>query len=213
MKPIKLYADSPSYRELSQIVEVLRDGGVIIYPTTSGYALASDALQARAVEKICSIKKIDPKKKSLSLMFASLSDLSEYCRLNDRAFKFVKEHAESFTFILPAAGSLPRLYKHRKEVGARLVAHPVGRLILEELGNPLIVSSLPLDEDDDPEYAADPELVVERFAHQVDLIVDGGIVSSEASTIVDCTEEPFEVVRYGSGRLDADEPLLGRQTR
>lgn len=210
MKRIKLYADSPNYRDLSQIVEVLRSGGVIVYPTTSGYALACDALQARAVEKICSIKRIDPKKKALSLMFASLSSMSEYCRLSDRAFKFVKEHGESFTFILPASGSLPKLYKHRKEVGARLVAHPVGRLLLEELGNPLIVSSLPLSEDDEAEYASDPELVEERFARLVDLIVDGGIVSSEASTIVDCTEEPFEVLRYGSGRLDADEPLLKR---
>lgn len=210
MKVIKLYADSPSYRDLSEIIGVLRSGGIIIFPTTSGYALASDALQARAVEKICAIKRIDPKKKALSLMFASLSALSEYCRLSDRAFKFVKEHAESFTFILPASGSLPKLYKHRKEVGARLAVHPVGRLILEELGNPLIVSSLPLEQDDEPEYAADPELVQERFGQLVDLIVDGGITSGEGSTIVDCTEEPFEVVRYGSGRLDADEPLLTR---
>lgn len=207
---IKLYADSPSYRELAEVVEVLRSGGAIIYPTCTGYALACDALQARAVEKICSIKGIDPKKKALSLMFSSLSELSEYCRLSDRAFKFVKEHAGNYTFILPASGTLPKLYKHRKEVGARLVTHPVGRLILEELGNPLIVSSLPLSAEDEPEYAADPELIAERFAHLVEVIVDGGIVANEASTIIDCTEEPFEVLRYGSGRLDAHEPLLSQ---
>lgn len=207
---IKLYADSPNYKALGEVIEVLRSGGVIIYPTNAGYALASDALQARAVEKICAIKGIDTKKKSLSLMFSSLSDMSEYCKINDRAFKFIKDHTANYTFILPASGTLPKLYKHRKEVGARLSTHPVGKLILKELGNPLVVSSLPLSEDDELEYASDPELIYERFAPLVSLIVDGGIVSAEPSTIVDCTEEPFEVIRYGSGRIDADEPLLRR---
>lgn len=207
---VKLYADAPNYKELAEVVQALRDGEVIIYPTCTGYAYACDALQARSVEKICSLKGIDPKKKSLSIMFAGLSDVSEYCRLNDRAFKFIKEHTGNYTFILPAASSLPKIYKNRKEVGVRLASHPVGRLILEELGNPLIVSSLPLSDDDDPEYASDPELIQERFGGQIGCIIDGGIVEIEPSTIVDCTEEPFEVIRLGSGRIDADEPALSR---
>lgn len=205
---IKLYADSPNYKELAEVIQALRDGQVIIYPTCTGYAYASDALQARAVEHICALKGIDPKKKSLSIMFSRLKEVSEYCKLSDRAFKFVKEHSGNYTFVLPAASSLPKIYKNRKEVGVRLVSHPVGRLILEELGNPLIVSSLPLNPDDEPEYASDPELVYERFGSQIGCIVDGGIVNLEPSTIVDCTEEPFEVIRYGSGRIDADELAL-----
>lgn len=205
---IKLYADSPNHKALGEVVQALRDGEVIIYPTCTGYAYACDALQARSVERICALKGIDPRKKSLSIMFSGISEVSSYCKVNDRAFRFIKEHSGNYTFILPAAGSLPKLYKNRKEVGVRIATHPVGRLLLEELGNPLIVSSLPLGEDDDLEYASDPELIEERFASQVAIIVDGGITRNEPSTIVDCTEEPFEVIRYGSGRIDAHEPAL-----
>lgn len=207
---VKLYTDSPNYRELSTIVEALRSGEVIIYPTSTGYAYACDALQARAVEKICSLKRIDPKKKSLSLMFASLSQVSEYCRMNDRAFRFIKEHRGEYTFILPSASTLPKIFKNRKEVGVRLVQHPVGLLLLEELGNPLITSSLPIDEEV-PEYSTDPELVDERYGSQVSYVVDGGILSFGGSTIIDCTEEPFEVIRLGQGTLLEDEPALRRE--
>lgn len=201
---VKLYADAPNYKEVSSVVQALRDGAVIIYPTVTGYAYCCDALQPRAVEAICALKDIDPRKKSLSIMFAGLSEVSEYCKMNDRVFKFIKEHSGNYTFILPPAGSLPKLFKHRKEVGVRLALHPVGRLLLEELGNPLITSSLPIDEEE-PEYATDPELVYERFGRQVALVVDGGMVHGGASTIVDCTVEPFEILRLGGGRIDADE--------
>ncbi len=204
---IKLYADNPNYRELAEVIEALRSGEVIIYPTSTGYAYACDALQGRAVEQICSLKGIDPRRKSLSLMFADLSQVSEYCRMNDRAFRFIKEHKGEYTFILPPSSSLPRILKNRKEVGARLAQHPLARLLTAELGNPFITSSLPPDEDE-PEYTTDPELVDERFGSQVRFVVDGGIVRGESSTIIDCTDEPFEVIRLGSGRLDSDEPLL-----
>lgn len=201
---IRLYADSPNYKEVSQVVAALRDGAVVIYPTVTGYAYCCDALQPRAVEAICTLKGIDPRKKSLSIMFAGLSEVSEYCKMNDRVFKFIKEHMGNYTFILPPAGSLPKLFKNRKEVGVRLAQHPVGKLILEELGNPLITSSLPLG-DLDPEYATDPELVYEQFGREVSLVIDGGIVVGGASTVVDCTVEPFEILRLGGGRIDADE--------
>lgn len=204
---IKLYADSPNYRELSAVVEALRSGEVIIYPTTTGYAYACDAMQVRAIEKICDIKRIDPKKKSLSLMFVDLSQVAEYCRMNDRAFRFLKEHRGEYTFILPAASSLPKIFKSRKEVGVRLAQNPIARLIIEELGGPLITSSLPSDEDE-PEYSTDPELVDERYGWQAYYVVDGGVIETAPSTVVDCTDEPFEVLRLGSGRLDDNEPLL-----
>lgn len=204
---IRLYADAPNYREVQEVISALRAGEVIIYPTSTGYAYACDALQTRAVESIYRIKKIDPRKKALSIIFANLSQLSEYCKINDRAFKFIKEHKGEFTFILPTASTLPKIFKQRKEVGARLVQNPIGKLLIEELGNPLITSSLPIDEDE-PEYATDPELVEERYGWEVPIIVDGGLLSGTASTIIDCTTEPFEVVRLGQGRLDDVEPAL-----
>lgn len=206
---IKLYAESPDYAQLGRIVEALRSGDVIIYPTSTGYAYAADALQQRAVEQICALKGIDPKRKSLSLMFRDLSQLSEYCKVNDRVFRFMREHRGEYTFILPAASGLPRIFKSRKEVGARLVQHPVAQHILQELGSPLLTSSLPIDEEN-PEYATDPELVDERYGKQVRLVVDGGLLVTGGSTIIDCTDEPFEVIRLGQGRLDADEPLLAQ---
>lgn len=204
---IKLYADKPNYRELNEIVEALRAGEVIIYPTSTGYAYACDALQTRAVEAIYKIKKIDPRKKALSLMFEDLSQVSEYCKMNDRAFKFIKEHKGEYTFILPTASTLPKIFKQRKEIGARLVQHPVAKLLLEELGHPLITSSLPIDEEE-PEYSTDPELVEERYGWEVPIIVDAGVLTGSASTIIDCTEEPFVVIRLGDGRLDDFEPAL-----
>lgn len=206
---IRLYADVPNRRELSEVVSALRAGQVIIYPTSTGYAYACDALQTRAVESIYRIKKLNPKKKALSLMFRDISQASEYCKINDRAFRFIKEHQGEYTFILPTASTLPKIFKERKEVGARFVQNPIGRLLLEELGNPLITSSLPLDEKN-PEYALDPELVEERYGWEVAIVVDGGLLTGSASTVIDCTTEPFELIRLGHGRLDDFEPALAQ---
>ncbi len=201
---VRLYADAPNYKDLAEIVNALRDGAVIIYPTNTGYAYCCDALQIRSIEEICKLKGIDPKKKSLALMFRDLSQLSTYCKLKDETFKFIKRHTGEYTFILPSASTLPKIFKNRKEVGARLVQNDVAKLLLEELGNPLITSSLPID-NDDPEYATDPELVMERFGMQVPFVVDAGIVGRGPSTIIDCMQEPFEVIRIGEGSLDQSE--------
>lgn len=206
---IRLYADVPNRRELSEVISALRAGQVIIYPTSTGYAYACDALQTRAVESIYRIKKLNPKKKALSLMFRDISQASEYCKINDRAFRFIKEHQGEYTFILPTASTLPKIFKERKEVGARFVQNPIGRLLLEELGNPLITSSLPLDEEN-PEYALDPELVEERYGWEIAIVVDGGLLTGSASTVIDCTTEPFELIRLGHGRLDDFEPALAQ---
>ena len=197
---IKLYADNPNYRDVKLIVDALRSGEVAICPTSSGYTYVCDALQTRAVETLCKIKRIDPKKKALSLLFKDMSQLSEYCKLSDDAFKFIREHTGEFTFILPPASTLPKIFKHRKEVGARLDENPICKLIISELGNPLITSSLPI-EDEDPEYATDPELVEERFGWEVSLILDNGICGNGPTTIIDCTKEPFEIVRQGQGLI------------
>ncbi len=197
---IRLYADNPNYKDLLQIVQVLREGGVIIYPTITGYAYACDALQNKAVEKIYKLKGIDPRKKALSLMFEDISQLSNYCKINNTTFRFIKEHKGQFTFILSTASTLPKIFKHRKQIGARLVEHPIAKLLVEELGNPLITSSLPTIKDD-PEYRQDPELVEELYGWEVDLVVDAGFIKGEASTIIDCTQEPFNLIRLGDGRV------------
>ena len=160
----KIYPDAPDYRQLSLLVDELRDGAVFIYPTSSGYAYCCDALHQRAIEEICRLKQIDPKKKALSIACASLSQVSEYCKMNDRAFKFIKDHEVNYTFILPASGALPKIFKQRKEVGVRLAQHPIGRLLAEHLGNPLITSSLPLENEEEPESHLPPlrSLIVQR---------------------------------------------------
>lgn len=200
----KLYTDAPDYRLLTQIIEDLRAGEVYIVPTYTGYAFCCDALQGRSMEQICSLKKIDPKKKALSLLFRDLSQVAEYCKMNDRVFRFMREHKGNYTFILPVASSLPKLLKSRKEVGVRLVQHPLTKLLIEELGNPLMVSSLPVDEDE-PEYATNPELVDERYGKLVSCVLDGGISGLGASTVINCTQEPFEVVRLGVGEISKDD--------
>lgn len=205
---IKLYPTGNNPRILEPIIQALRSGEVIIYPTSTGYAYAADALQVRSVERICELKGINPRRKSLALMFENLSQISEYCKMNDRAFRFIKEHQGEYTFLLPVASSLPKIFKNRKEVGARLALHPIAKLLLEGLGNPILTSSLPLNKEDDRDCIKDPSLIHEHLGHQVYCVVDGGVVNGEPSTIVDCTKEPFEVVRIGAGYLDEYEPLL-----
>ena len=208
----KIYPEAPDYHLLTELVDELRRGAIFIYPTASGYAYCCDALHQRAIEELCRLKKIDPKKKALSIACASLSQVSEYCKMNDRAFKFIKEHEVNYTFILPASGALPRIFKQRKEVGVRLTQHPIGRLLAEHLGNPLITSSLPVEDEAEPEYCTNPELIEERYGHSVYTVLDAGEVPLAPSTIVDCTEEPFEVLRYGHGRLADEEPLLQKDS-
>lgn len=204
----RVYLDPPDYRQLSQLVDELQAGAIFIYPTASGYAYCCDALHSKAIEELCRIKRIDPKKKALSIACSSLSQVSEYCRMNDRAFRFIKEHEANYTFILPAAGTLPKIFKHRKEVGVRLAQHPLGQLLTEHLGHPIITSSLPAEGIEEEEYLTNPELIEEHFGHQVARVLEVGELSLAPSTIIDCTEEPFEIIRLGHGRLDDDEPLL-----
>lgn len=204
----RVYLDPPDYRQLSQLVDELQDGAIFIYPTASGYAYCCDALHAKAIDELCRLKHLDTKKKALSIACASLSQVSEYCKMNDRAFRFIKEHEANYTFILPAAGTLPKVFKHRKEVGVRLAQHPLGKLLTEHLGHPIITSSLPSEGIEEEEYLTNPELIDERFGHGVARILDVGELPLAPSTIVDCTEEPFEIVRLGHGRLDDSEPLL-----
>lgn len=198
---IKIYPDNPNRRELDRAVSALRDGKVIIYPTEVGYAYGCDALQSRSVERICELKGLDPKRKSLSIMCTDMSMAADYCRIDNETFRYIKDHlAQKYTFVLPAGSSLPKVFKNRKEVGIRLALHPLTKLLAESLGSPLLTSSLPLDVDT-PEYASDPELIEERHGLTVEMVLDGGIVPFELTTVVDCTTAPYTILREGGSPL------------
>lgn len=197
---IKIYPENPNRREIEKATSVLRDGGLIIYPTDTVYAIGCDALNVRAVEKICRMKNIDPRKSNLSIICYDLSNLSTYAKVSNTAFKIMKKNLPGpFTFILPTSGELPKIYKNRKEVGIRVPDNNIIRELVRELGNPVLTTSLH-DDDDILEYSTDPELIHEKYESTVDLVIDGGYGGTEVSTVVDCTES-VEIVRQGKGEL------------
>lgn len=196
----RLYEENTNEKELERIAEMLRDGAVIIYPTDTVYAMGCDALNVRAAERICKLKGINPLKSNLSIIGADLSSLSRYVKISDKYYKIIKRNTPGpFTFILPTASGLPKLYKNRKSVGIRIPANKIPIKLAEFLGNPLLTSSLHDEEDEG--YFTDPELIAERYAGIADLVIDGGIGGTSASTIVDCTGEEPEITRDGAGEL------------
>lgn len=199
---IKIYPENPNPREIDKVTEVLRDGGLVIYPTDTVYAIGCDALNVRAVEKICHMKGINPQKSNLSIICYDLSNLSEYAKVSNAAFKLMKKHLPGpFTFILPTSSELPKIYKNRKEVGIRVPDNNIIRTLVKELGNPILTMSVH-DDDDMIEYTTDPELIHEKYENLVDLVIDGGFGGFEASTVVDCTTDEFEIIRQGKGILE-----------
>ena len=200
---IKLYEKNNSQRDLDRIVQTLEDGGIIIYPTDTMYAIGCHALKERAIERICKLKGIDPRKNSLSIICYDLSNISEYAKVDNRTFKLMKRNLPGpFTFILNSGSRLPKIFKNRKEVGIRIPDHAVIREICQLLDAPILTTTLPLSDGEDIEYITNPELIEEKFENEVDLIIDGGIGGMEPSTIVNCTEGENEIVRQGKGILD-----------
>ncbi|MDR0542296.1 MAG: threonylcarbamoyl-AMP synthase [Dysgonamonadaceae bacterium] len=198
---IKLYENNPSQRETDKIVHILREGGIIIYPTDTVYAMGCDALNVRAVEQICKFKNINPQKANLSIICYDLSSISEYAKVGNPVFKLMKRNLPGpFTFILNATNNLPKIYKNRKEVGIRIPDNNIIRTIVKELGNPVLSTSV-RTRDDILQYAVDPELIEEEYNNKVDAVIDGGSGGLEPSTIVDCTGNEIEIVRQGKGNL------------
>lgn len=199
---LKIYEENPNPREVAKVIHTLQDGGLIIYPTDTVYAIGCDALNVRAVEKICQIKGVNPQKSNLSIICYDLSNLSEYAKVNNAAFKLMKKNLPGpFTFILPTSNELPKIYKNRKEVGIRVPDNNIVRTIVQELGNPLLTMSVHDDDDEILEYSTDPELIAEKYNGRVDLVIDGGYGGLEPSTVVDCTTDEFEIIRQGKGQL------------
>ena len=189
-------------RDVEKIVNILRDGGLVVYPTDSVYALGCDALNVRAVEKICKLKNINPAKTNLSIICHNLGNISEYAKVSNTVFKLMKKNLPGpFTFILNATNNLPKIYKNRKEVGIRIPDNNIILTLVEELGNPILTTSIH-DDDEIVEYSTDPELIYEKYRDIVDVVIDGGYGGLEPSTIVDCTGDEIEIVRQGKGVLE-----------
>ena len=181
----------------------LHDGGLIIYPTDTKYAIGCHGLKERAIERICKIKNIDPKKNNLSIICYDLSNISEYAKVDNGTFKLMKRNLPGpFTFILTTGSRLPKIFRNRKEVGIRVPDNNIIREICRQLDAPIMTTTLPYNEKEDIEYSTTPELIDEKFGNEVDLVIDGGIGGVEPSTIVDCTDGKAEIIRQGKGWLD-----------
>ncbi|WP_194973064.1 L-threonylcarbamoyladenylate synthase [Aquiflexum lacus] len=201
---IKLYPENPDPRKIQKIVEVLRDGGVIIYPTDTIYGMGCDIHNQRAVERIAQIKGIKPKKHNFSFICYDLSNISEYTRaLSTPVFKVMKKTLPGpYTFILEANNNVPKiLNSNKKTVGIRVPDHSIPRLLVKELGSPILTTSI-RDEDEVIEYSTDPELIYEKYRDLVDIVIDGGYGQNVASTILDCTGGEIEIIREGLGPID-----------
>ena len=198
---LKLYETNPNPAQIRHIVEVLRNGGIIIFPTDTVYAFGCNIFNNASVEKISKIKNKDLRKADLSFICESISQISEYARVEDETFKLLKKNFPGpFTFILNGSSQLPKLFKNRKTVGVRMPNNNITLEIVRELGNPLMTSSIFTD-DETTEYITDPELIEEKYGNIVDLVIDGGFGGLIPSAIIDCTSDEPEIVREGIKEL------------
>jgi tRNA threonylcarbamoyl adenosine modification protein (Sua5/YciO/YrdC/YwlC family) len=201
---IRIYPENPNPRYIRQVVDVLEQGGIIIYPTDTVYAMGCDIKAYKSIEKIARFKGLNPENPDLSLIFHDMSQLSEYTIVRDNTtFKLLKRNLPGpFTFIVRANNQIPKLFKNKKKtVGIRIPSNQIILEIVRELGRPVITTSIH-DPDEIIEYTTDPELIHEKYRDFADLVVDGGSGNNEASTIVDCTGDEPEIIRQGLGILE-----------
>jgi len=201
---LKIYPENPNPKAIEQVVEVLRKGGLIIYPTDTVYGLGCDITNHRAIEAICKIRNIKPDKANLSFICYDLSHISDYIKpIDNSTFRVLKKALPGpFTFIFNASHNVPKLLStNKKTVGIRVPDNDIARCIVKELGNPIVSSSI-RDDDEIIEYSTDPELIHEKYQDLVDIVIDGGYGDNVASTVVDCTSGDFEIIREGKGDLE-----------
>lgn len=199
---VKIYPDNPNLRQVELVVKVLREGGVIIYPTDTVYGLGCDIMNPKAVERIIKIKGLKPKEAQFSFICSDLSHISDFAKVDNSTFKLLKRNLPGpFTFILPGYNRVPDYFiSKRKTVGIRIPDNSIPIEIVRMLGNPILTTSIK-DDDELIEYTTDPELIYEKYSDVVDLVVDGGYGDNVPSTVVDCTEDEPVVVREGKGIL------------
>ena len=199
---LRLFEDNPNERDVRRAADILRGGGVVIYPTDTVYAMGCDINQVKAVQRVCQLKGVKPEKASFSMICRDLSNIAAYAKVSNEVFKLMKHNLPGpFTFVLPATNRLPNvLMNRRKTIGIRVPDNYIVRALVEELGGPLLTTSVKAD-DEVVEYMTDPELIYERYGRLVDLVIDGGSGRNVASTVVDCTADPVEIIRQGVGEL------------
>lgn len=208
MKILTIYPGSVNDRHIAEAVGVLRDGGIIIYPTDTLYAFGCDALNNRAIERLCHLKGLNPAKSLLSVVCSDISQAAEYARIDNHAFRILKQYLPGpFTFILPSSTTLPKVFKGRKSVGIRVPDNEIALALARELGNPLMTSSIPLDDFADTGYveAVDPCSVALKYENEgeIELAIDGGEGSTEPSTVVDILDSTSpKIIRPGLGEFE-----------
>ena len=201
---LKIHPQNPEMRKINRVVEVVRDGGVVIYPTDTIYGIGCDLMNRKAVERLCKIMDIKPNKLDLSFICNDLSHIAEFVkRIDTPVFKVLKRSLPGpYTFILESSSRVPKILDvNKKTVGIRIPDHAIPRALVAELGNPLITSSIK-DDDHIVEYTTDPEEIYEDFKHRVDLVIDGGPGGNVPSTVVDCTGEEIKVIRQGLAEIE-----------
>jgi len=200
---IKLYEENPSPKHINTVVECIRDGGIIIYPTDSVYTFGCDIFKPRAIERIARLKGMDLKKNNFSIVCQDLSNLSDYCKpISNPIFKMMKRSLPgAFTFILNANGKVPKLFQQKKKtVGIRVPNNNIVHSIINELGNPILSTSLH-HKDKILDYISDAELIHDEYSNRVDIVIDGGYCGNIPSTIVDCTSNEPSIIREGLGDI------------
>jgi tRNA threonylcarbamoyl adenosine modification protein (Sua5/YciO/YrdC/YwlC family) len=201
---IRIYPENPNPKYIRKVVNVFEEGGIIIYPTDTVYAMGCDIKSTKTIEKIARFKGLNPLNPDMSLIFHDMSQLSEYTIIRDNnLFKLLKKNLPGpFTFIVQANSQIPKMFKNRKKtVGIRIPHNNIVLEMVRELGRPIITTSIH-DQDEVVEYTTDPELIHEKFRDFADIVIDGGYGKNEASTVVDCTGEQFVIVRQGLGKLE-----------
>ena len=195
MNSFQIYNNNIAQNQIDSVVEALKEGEIIIIPTDTLYAIACDALNPKAIEKVCRLKGINPEKTNLSILCNDISMVSDYAKFDNYAFKLMKDNTPGpFTFLFRAASSLPRAFKGRKIVGIRIPDNEVVRKIIEALGNPLLSTSITFEDDD---YGRNPDLIEEEYEGKADIMIKGEEGSLQPSSIIDCTGAEPEIIRQG----------------
>ncbi len=199
---VRIYEENPNEHQIAKVIEVLKNGGVIIYPTDTVYAFGCDILHPKAIEKICRLKHLNPQKSRMAIVCQDLSNISNYAKISTDTFKLLKKNLPgAFTFLLNGSRQLPSILKDRKTIGIRMPKNNIALDIVRQLGNPIFTTSV-IAIDDITEYETDPELLTEKYEDVVDMVIDGGFGDNTPSTIVDCTQNEPEIIRQGKGILN-----------
>lgn len=199
---LHIHPKDPQERLIKQVAETLRNGGIIVYPTDTIYGLGCDIYNTKAVEQICRIKQIDPKKAQLSFICCDLSHLSDFARqISNTTYRILKEHLPGpYTFILEASKQVPKILQSKKDtIGLRIPDNKIALALVEELDHPILSTSLPGDFVED---YTDPEIIYEKYKNLVDIVIDGGIGGTEPSTIINCVNDAYELIRLGAGKWE-----------